>query len=154
MVIIDDSGSSNCNQQNHARIQLLQPWCVCVCACACACAHACVHVDVCVCVCVLILFVTFKYTFCTTSANFSPKLTKTATLKPCFVRSFPNASISVDFPAPGGPDNPILSVGLRVPSCCCLLWWESTFVNNHCACLCFTGCLFSTANKNGLKVKG
>ena len=94
---------------------------------------------------------------CVPSANFSqfsPKLTKTATLKPWFVSSFPNASISVDFPAPGGPDNPILSVGLRVPSCCCLLWWESTFVSNHCACLCFTGCLLSTTNIKWIEVKG
>ena len=92
------------------------------------------------------LCVIFTDTFCTPLPISLAKLTKTATLKPWFVSSFPNASISVDFPAPGGPDNPILSVGLRVPSCCCLLRWESTFVNNHCACLCFTGCLLSTAN--------
>lgn len=32
----------------------------------------------------------------------------TATLKSFWVKNWPNASIKVDFPAPGGPDRPIL----------------------------------------------
>lgn len=68
-------------------------------------------------------------------------LTNTATLSPESANLTPTLSISVDLPAPGGPDSPTLMVGCTVP---CWLLWERTWERIHCACLCFMGFLDST----------
>lgn len=80
---------------------------------------------------------------------FDNGFTSTATLYPVSTRLRPSVSTSVDFPAPGGPDNPTLMVGRSFPRCCCLFLCERICESSHCACLCFRGCLDSTAENEG-----
>ena len=71
-------------------------------------------------------------------------LTNTATLWPLFTSLTPSVSTSVDFPAPGGPDNPTLTVGCTLPSLSCLFLWERTCSRSHWDCLCLNWCVDST----------
>ena len=55
----------------------------------------------------------------------------TATLWPLAVRNFPNASINVLFPAPGGPDNPVNNEHVLFVQNVVMREWMTKFVTSH-----------------------